>query len=316
VVTLHARPSETSDTKGRTGRRNPRLRWTTGAIAGRAGWLVAAGVFLLFFALPIVWMLLATTKTDGQIIRGHPFAVGTWHDFTQAWDNLLNFQDGAILLWMKNSAVYAFGSLAITLVTAIPAGYGLALTQFAGRKLLLSTTLVVMIMPAAALVLPLYLEINAVHLTGTIWSVILPLSFYPFGVYLTYIYYSSTIPSDLLAAARLDGCSEWQVFTQIALPLARPIIALVSFFSFVGNWNNFFLPFVMLPDSQQYPVQVGLSNLLSASAVFNTSAGTENQILRPELALAALLTILPVLVVFLFSQRALLSGMLAGGTKE
>ncbi|HST82285.1 MAG TPA: carbohydrate ABC transporter permease [Kineosporiaceae bacterium] len=278
-------------------------------------WFVVTGVFLLFFALPVVWMLLAVTKTDSQIIRGHPFAIGTWHDFTQAWGNLLNFQDGAILLWMKNSAVYAFGSLAITLATAIPAGYGLALTEFVGRKLLLTTTLVVMIMPAAALVLPLYLEVNAVHLTGTIWSVILPLSFYPFGVYLTYIYYSSTIPPDLLAAARLDGCSEWQVFTKIALPLARPIIALVSFFSFVGNWNNFFLPFVMLPDSQQYPAQVGLSNLLAASAVFNTSAGTENQILRPELALAALLTILPVLVVFLFSQRALLSGMLAGGTK-
>ena len=173
-----------------------------------------------------------------------------------------------------------------------------------------------MIMPAAALVLPLYLEINAVGLTGTIWSVILPLSFFPFGVYLAYIYYSSTVPDDLLAAARLDGCSEWQVFRHIALPLAKPVIALVSFFSFTGNWNNFFLPFVMLPDSSQYPAQVGLSNLLTASAVFNTSAGTENQILRPELALAALITILPVLIVFLFSQRALVAGMLAGGTKE
>ncbi len=316
MVALHTRPSDASATGRRSRRHDPRRRWSTGTVAGRVTWLIVAGVFVLFFALPVVWMLLATTKTDGQIIRGHPFAVGTWHDFEQAWDNLLNFQDGAILLWMKNSAVYAFGSLAITLVTAIPAGYGLALTEFVGRKLLLTTTLVVMIMPAAALVLPLYLEINAVHLTGTIWSVILPMSFYPFGVYLTYIYYSSTIPQDLLAAARLDGCSEWQVFTKIGLPLARPIIALVSFFSFVGNWNNFFLPFVMLPDSQQYPAQVGLSNLLSASAVFNTSAGTENQILRPELALAALLTILPVLVVFLFSQRALVSGMLAGGTKE
>jgi ABC-type glycerol-3-phosphate transport system permease component len=127
-------------------------------------WLIVAGVFVLFFALPVVWMLLATTKTDSQIIRGHPFAVGTWHDFEQAWDNLLNFQDGAIILWMKNSAIYAFGSLVITLVTAIPAGYGLALTQFVGRKLLLTTTLVVMIMPQAALVLPLYLEVDPLSL--------------------------------------------------------------------------------------------------------------------------------------------------------
>ncbi|SHN12671.1 carbohydrate ABC transporter permease [Cryptosporangium aurantiacum] len=288
----------------------------TRAIAGRAGWFAGMAFFLLFFALPVVWLILATTKSDADIVRGHPFAIGSWHDFQQTWHNLLNFQDGAIVLWMKNSAIYAFGALALTLITAIPAGYGLALTQFIGRKTLLSITLIVMIMPAAALVLPLYLEINAIGLTGTIWSVILPLSFFPFGVYLAYIYYSSTVPSDLLAAARLDGCSEWQVFRHIALPLARPVIALVSFFSFVGNWNNFFLPFVMLPDSQQYPAQVGLSNLLTASAVFNTSAGTESQILRPELALAALFTILPVLLVFLFSQRALVSGMLAGGTKE
>ncbi|MFF1610270.1 carbohydrate ABC transporter permease [Amycolatopsis sp. NPDC058278] len=283
---------------------------------GRLGWLLVTGAFLLFFALPVLWLVLATTKSDAQIIRAHPFSIGTWTGLTQAWHNLVNFQDGAILLWMKNSAVYAFVALALTLLTAVPAGYALALTKFAGRRLLLTLTLVVMIMPDAAIVLPLYLEVDAVGLTGTIWSVILPMSFFPFGVYLTYIYYSSTVPADLLAAARMDGCTELQVFTRIALPLARPVIALVSFFSFVGNWNNFFLPFVMLPDSQQYPAQVGLSTLLSASAVFNTSAGTANQILRPELALAALVTILPVLLVFLFSQRALVSGMLAGGTKE
>ncbi|GIH22781.1 sugar ABC transporter permease [Acrocarpospora phusangensis] len=315
MVTLQDRSRATATGHAKPRHRDGR-RWTAGRVLGRATWFGGTGLFLIFFALPVLWMILATGKTDGDIIRGHPFALGNWHDFTQTWNNLLAFQDGAILLWMKNSAVYAFGALVITLVTAIPAGYGLALTKFIGRKTLLTITLIVMIMPAAALVLPLYLEINAVNLTGTIWSVILPLSFFPFGVYLTYIYYSSTIPEDLLAAARLDGCTEWQVFAKIAIPLAKPIIALVSFFSFVGNWNNFFLPFVMLPDSQQYPAQVGLNNLLTASAVFNTSAGTEAPILRPELALAALLTILPVLLVFLFSQRALVSGMLAGGTKE
>ncbi|MFD8498245.1 hypothetical protein [Amycolatopsis sp. NPDC059657] len=106
------------------------------------------------------------------------------------------------------------------------------------------------------------------------------------------------------------------MFRLIALPLAKPVIALVSFFNFVGNWNNFFLPFVMLPDSADYPVQVGLNNLLAASPLFNTSSGTGNQIMRPELALGTLVTIVPVLAVFLFSQRALVSGMLAGATKE
>ena len=284
--------------------------------AARVAWIVVLGLVLLFFVLPVVWLLLAPTKSDAQILRGNPFSVGSLSGLRHTWHDLYSFQDGAILTWMKNSAVYSFGAMALTIVTGIPAGYGLALTQFIGRRALLTITLLTMLMPAAALVLPLYLEINAVHLDGTIWSVILPFSFFPFGVYLTYIYFSSNIPGDLLAAARIDGCSEWQVFARIALPLAKPVVALVAFFNFVGNWNNFFLPFVMLPDSSQYPAQVGLNNLLTSSSVFNTSAGLGNTIMRPELALAALITILPVLLVFLFSQRALTAGMLAGATKE
>jgi multiple sugar transport system permease protein len=134
---------------------------------------------------------------------------------------------------------------------------------------------------------------------------------------LTYIYYSSTIPEDLFAAARIDGCTEWQVFRRIALPLSRPVIALVAFFAFVADWNNFFLPFVMLPDSTKYPVQVGLEYLLSSTPAFNPANGAVDQdILRPEVAIATLVSIAPVLIIFLFAQRTLVSGMLAGATKE
>ncbi|MFF7791509.1 ABC transporter permease subunit [Streptomyces sp. NPDC007991] len=285
-------------------------------VSARLAWILVMGLFLLFFCVPVAWLLLAPTKTDGQIVRDDPFSFGSLSAVADAWHHLYAFEDGAILTWLQNSAVYAFGALVITLVTSIPAGYALALTQFIGRRLLLTVTLLVMLMPTAAMVLPLYLGINAVNLDGTIWSVILPFSFFPFGVYLTYIYFSSNVPSDLLAAARIDGCSEWQVFRLVALPLAKPVIALVGFFNFVGNWNNFFLPFVMLPDSSDYPAQVGLNNLLAASPLFNTASGTGNQIMRPELALATLVTIVPVLIVFLFSQRALVAGMLAGATKE
>ncbi len=284
--------------------------------AARALWITVTALFAVFFVLPVIWLLLATTKTNDEIIRRNPFAVGSFGHLRQAWHNLYAFQDGVILHWLGNSALYVLLAMVITLVTGIPAGYAMAVLEFRGRKLLLTLTLLVMLMPAATLVLPLYLEMDAVHLTGTIWSVVLPFSFFPFGIYLTYIYFSSNLPSDLLAAARVDGCSELQVFTRIALPLARPVVALVAFFGLVQNWNNFFLPFVMLPDSSQYPVQVGLNNLLTASAVFNTAAGTDNQILRPELALATLVTIVPVLVLFLVSQRALVSGMFAGATKE
>jgi multiple sugar transport system permease protein len=285
-------------------------------VLGVIGLLVVLGVLLVFFVLPIIWLVLAPTKTDVQLVRDFPLSFGSFEQVGTVWNNLVSFQNGVLLTWLKNSAVYSLGSLAITLVTSIPAGYGLALTKFRGRRVLLTTTLIVMIMPAATLVLPIFLELNLFGLIGTIWSIILPFSFFPFGVYLVYIYFSTSLPRDMLDAARIDGSNEWQVFSRIALPLARPVVALVTFFSFVGNWNNFFLPYLVLPSSDDYPIQVGLNQLLSSTPSFNPVAGAGLNITSPELAMAIIVAILPVLVLFLFSQRALVSGMLAGSTKE
>lgn len=281
--------------------------------AGLSALLLAA--FGIFFALPVLWLLLAATKTDPQLVRDNPLSFGSWHALRANWDALTSFQGDTILLWLRNSALYAVLSLIITLLAGIPAGYALAMTEFRGRRALLILTLVVMLMPSTTLVVPLFLEVNAVHLIGSMWSVILPYSFYPFGVYLAYIYFSTALPRDLLAAARIDGCSEFGAFRRIALPLATPVIALVGFFSFVANWTNYFLPYVLLPQSSQYPVQVGLGLLLTDVPQFNPTAGT-GTVLRPELALATLLAISPVLVVFLFAQRFLISGLLSGATKE
>ncbi len=285
----------------------------------RAAGLVLAGLLLLafvaFFILPVIWLLLAATKTDAQLVHDNPLSFGSWHALWHNWNALTGFQGDTILLWLRNSAIYAFFALAITLVLGIPAGYALAMMDFRGRRSLLVITLVVMLMPATTLVVPLFLEINAVHLIGTLWSVVLPYSFYPFGVFLTYIYFSTALPRDLLAAARIDGCSEFGAFRRIALPLAAPIVALVGFFSFVANWTNFFLPYVMLPQSSEYPAQVGIALLLTDVPQFNPTAGTA-AVLRPELALATLLAIAPVLIVFLFAQRYLVTGLLAGATKE
>ncbi|MEU6510717.1 carbohydrate ABC transporter permease [Streptomyces sp. NPDC046942] len=272
-------------------------------------------VFLAFFVLPVLWLVLAATKTDQQLVHDNPLSFGSWHALKANWDALTAFQDNAVMQWLGNSALYAVISLVITLGVAIPAGYALAMTEFRGRHTLLVATLVVMLMPNATLVVPLFLEINAVHLIGTMWSIILPYSFYPFGVYLTYIYFTTAVPKDLLAAARMDGCSEFRVFWHIALPLATPVVALVGFFSFVANWTNYFLPYVMLPESSQMPIQVGVATLLSNVPSFNPAVG-DLAIQRPELALATLVAITPVLIVFLFAQRFLVSGMLAGATKE
>ncbi len=291
-------------------------RWAHPARAvGHVPAALLLAVFLVFFVLPVLWLLLAATKTDSQLVGENPLAFGSWHALRHNWDALTSFQNDAILLWLRNSALYAVLALIITLVAGIPAGYALAMTEFRGRRILLVSTLVVMLMPATTLVVPLFLELNEVHLIGTVWSVVLPYSFYPFGVYLTYIYFSTALPPDLLAAARIDGCTEFGAFRKVALPLATPVIALVGFFSFVANWTSYFLPYVMLPESNQYPVQVGLGLLLTSVPQFNPTAGS-GAVLRPELALATLLAISPVLVVFLFAQRFLISGLLAGATKE
>jgi multiple sugar transport system permease protein len=272
-------------------------------------------LFLVFFVLPVLWLALAATKTDDQLVHGHPLSFGSWRALRANWDALTAFQDDAILLWLRNSALYSFVALVITLGVAIPAGYALAMTEFRGRRTLLVVTLVVMLMPTATLVVPLFLEVNAVGLIGSMWSVTLPYSFYPFGVYLAYIFFNTAIPRELLAAARLDGCSELGVFRRIALPLAAPVVALVGFFSFVANWTNYFLPYVLLPQSDQFPVQVGIGTLLTNVPQFNPTAGAL-AVERPQLALATLLAITPVLIVFLFSQRFLVAGMLAGASKE
>ncbi|MGH3705514.1 MAG: carbohydrate ABC transporter permease [Agromyces sp.] len=291
-------------------------RSRTGSFASMAVVVIVLAALLVFFVVPAIWVLLAPTKTAAELISEPPLSFGSFEQLAAAWTHLVNFQGGAVFQWLGNSAVYSGLALLFTLVTSVPAGYALALTRFRGRKLLLMTTLIVMIMPSSALVLPIFLELNLFGLIGTIWSVVLPFSFYPFGVYLVYIYFATSLQRSMLEAARIDGANEWQIFVRIALPLAKPVVALVAFFSFVGNWNNFFLPYLVLPKSSQFPIQVGLNQLLSSTPSFNPVAGAGLDITSPELALAIVIAILPVLVLFLFSQRALVSGMLAGSTKE
>jgi multiple sugar transport system permease protein len=284
----------------------------------RGLWFTILAVFAAFFAVPLIWLILAPTKSDEALVTSPSISFGSLHQVALAWQHLDAFSENIYRAWIGNSLVYALGATALVLVTAIPAGYGLALSHFPGRKLVLTLTLVVMIMPAAALVLPIFLELDALHLIGSTLSVILPFAFFPFGVYLAYIYYSTAIPTDLLDAARIDGCGEWATFRRIALPLAKPVVALVFFFSFVSDWNNFFLPYAVLGDSNQYPIQVGLSHLLSSTPSFNPAVGGGGQqvnIFRPELALATLIAVIPVAIVFLLSQRALVRGLVAGAVR-
>lgn len=285
-------------------------RWVGKTLA----WCVVV-VFLLVFVVPMVWLLLAPTKSPKELATGSPFSFGAFQTLVDNWNQLIEFQNGIIWVWLGNATLYSGIALIVTLVVSIPAGYALAMVDFKFRRTLLIVTLIVMLIPNTALVLPVFLELSAIRLVGTPLSVILPFSFYPFGVYLTYIYFSTAVSTDLLNAARIDGAGELRVFAQVAMPLATPVIALVGFFSLVANWNNYFLPFVMVP-GRKSPIQVGLAELLSNVPLFNPTTAGSITISLPVLALATILSVAPVLIIFLFSQRFLVSGLTAGGTKE
>ncbi|MCU1598771.1 MAG: transporter permease protein, partial [Glaciihabitans sp.] len=150
-------------------------------------------LLLVFFVLPVIWLVLAPTKTAGELLNQPPLSFGAFSNIGLAFSHLASFEGGIVFVWLKNSAIYSGGSLILTLATSIPAGYALALTRFRGRKVLLTITLLVMIMPSASLVLPLFLELNLFGLIGTVWSIILPFSFFPFGVYLVYIYFATSL---------------------------------------------------------------------------------------------------------------------------
>ncbi|MFC5253277.1 carbohydrate ABC transporter permease [Streptomyces nigrescens] len=294
-------------------RRSRSKRWTL----GRTLRCVILLGFAVYCLIPLLWLLLAPTKTDAQLVGDHPLSFGSLDQVATAWHHLIAYDSGVIYQWLVNSVLYSAGSLVITLATSVLAGYALATTRVRGRRLILVLTLIAMIVPPTALVLPLFLEINAVHLTNTAMSVILPGAFYPFGVYLAFIYFSTSLPRELMESARLDGATEIRLFWSIALPLAKPLVGLIAFFGFVANWNNYFLPYVMLSEQEMFNLPVGLGAVISGTPALNPAiGGSQLPITRPEVALAGVIVVLPIAVIFLLCQRYLVRGILAGSVKS
>ncbi len=275
--------------------------------------------FAVYFVAPILWLIVAPSKDTTEIYHSsYPLAFGSWDRVVKSWNDITTYQNGEIVLWFENSVKYALLSLLGSLAISIPAGYIIAIARFPGRSLLLWLTLIAMLLPPSALVLPLFLELNLVHLINTQWSVILPACFFPFGVYLTYIYYASSLPPELLDAARVDGCSEFDVFRRVALPLATPLLGLLAFISFNANWNNFFLPYVMLNDDTLFNLPLGIQTVLGSTSAlrpgFNPTPGAIS-FQHADAAMAGLIMVVPVVIIFLLSQRYVVSGAMTGSIK-
>jgi multiple sugar transport system permease protein len=286
-------------------------------LAFRVTRLAILGIFVLIGIIPLIWLALAPSKTGPELQSLSPFAFGSIDNYFVAWDNLQSFASAVILRWTFNSFLYTSVIVFVSVASATLAGFVLAATRLPFRRAWLMITLFAMLIPPVALVLPLFIEIKTLGLFNSPVAVMLTSSFFPFGTFLAYIFYTTSIPKELYEAAKIDGCDEYRTFWWVARPLAKPLIATLAFFAFVGTWTNYFLPFVLLGSTENYTLPLGLGVLFSSTPALNPGVGASQlPIGRPEVALAGLLVAVPILVVFLLSTRFLVRGMLDGGVKH
>ena len=296
---------------------HPPAKLTAAGRVGRTGVWVVLLVYGLLSVIPMVWLLIAPSKTAAQLNNDNPFSFGSFANYGSAWEHLLTFQDGVLVRWLLNSVVYSVAIVVLSCVSAILAGYALAVTAIPFKRGLLIVTLVAMIVPPVALVIPLFVEISNVQLFDTPAAVILTSSFYPFGVFLAYIYFTTAIPKELYEAAKVDGAGEFATLWRIALPLSKGLFGMLAFFSFSASWVNYFLPYVLLGSAENFTLPVGLGVLFSSTPALNPGNGAQqSDIGRPEIALAGLILAIPILIVFLLSSRLLVRGVLAGSVKS
>jgi multiple sugar transport system permease protein len=290
----------------RTKNTNPAPKVAKESPLSRVGAMTVMLVFTLYFLVPIWWLFIAGTKSSAQFTSTNPLWFADFNLFANI-GNLVAYRDGVFLKWMLNSALYAgAGALLATLFAAM-AGYALAKYRFPGRELLFNIVLGGVLVPATALALPLFLIFSQVSLTNTFWAVFLPSLVSPFGVYLTRIFAAASVPDELIEAARLDGAGEVRTFFTVSVKLMFPALVTVFLFQFVAIWNNFFLPLIMLRDETLFPVTLGLY-------AWNSQV---NQIpeLRGYVLIGALLSIIPLIILFLLLQRFWRNGLGAGSVK-
>ena len=276
------------------------------SILSRGGAMLVMGIFTLYFLVPIWWLFVSATKDSSQFTSTSPL----WFADFALVDNvraLVSYRDGVFVQWIVNSLAYTGGAALLGTLLAGMCGYALAKYRFAGREAFFNVILGGVLVPAAALALPLFLIFSKVNATNTFWAVFLPSLVSPFGVYLTRVYATASVPDELLEAARLDGSGELRTFFTVSVRLMFPALVTVFLFQFVAIWNNFFLPLVMLRDEALFPVTLGLYS-------WNSQV---NQIpeLRGFVLVGALLSIIPLIVLFLVLQRFWRSGLGTGSVK-
>jgi multiple sugar transport system permease protein len=275
---------------------------------GRAAAFPTAILLLgaVYCLLPVVWVLVAATKNNNQLFNTFTFAPSG-----SLWSNiaaLSSYADGVFWHWMLNTAIYAGGGALLSVTLSGLTGYALAKYRFRGRSTLFNLLLAGVLVPPVVLALPQYLLLAKVGLTNTYWSVLLPSVISPYGIYLARIYAMASVPDEVIESARVDGCPEGRLFARIAVPMMVPGLVTIFLFQFVAVWNNFLLPFVMLSDENKFPLTVGLYTLLNR--------GSSAPSLYSLVVTGSLLSIIPLIILFLSLQRYWRTDIASGAVKQ
>lgn len=260
-------------------------------------------VVLLYFLGPLYWMLVSATKSNHDLISGNGLLPGGNH-IVDNYHGLMSWSQGHYWRWVLNSVVYSTSAGVIGTLVSVSAGYGLAKFVIPGRGVIQLAILAGLLMPISLLTVPLYLFFHQLGLVNTPWAVIIPSCVSPFGVFLGRIYVESSVPDEIIEAARIDGAGELRIFTTVVLRLLAPAMVTIFLFIFVATWNNFLLPLMMLTSATLKPVTVGLYGMAS---YFNPQYGAVLQ--------GALLGVLPLVALFLGLQRYWEAGLASGSVK-
>jgi len=254
-----------------------------------------------FTLLPFFWMLSASFMTDGAASTFPPRFFPEQIVFTQYLDLFQRMNIGRFFL---NSSILAISVALASLFINSLAGFAFAKFRFRAKRPLFVLLLSSMIIPGQVTMLPVFLLLNKLGLLNSYFGIILPGMASIFGIFLIRQYLQS-IPDSLLEAARIDGASDFMIYWRIILPLARPVLVTLALFTFMGTWNDFLWPLIVMTREEMYTLPVALANLLG------------EHLLDLELMMAgSVVTIMPVLIVFMFLQKYYIQGILLGGLKE
>ncbi len=263
-------------------------------------------VIACIFFLPLAWTVISSLKSEGQIISYPP----QWIPKQITAENfILVFQKFPFINWSFNSICLAVISTFLILAVDSLAAYAFGRLEFKGKKFLFGLVVSMLLFPIQAYVVPLFMVFSTLHLLNTFVAIILPSTAQVTGVFLLTAFFKS-IPKELEEAAFIDGCTDFRIFFALMLPLSKPALSSVAILSFISNWNNFLWPLIAIRSDILKPLPVGVAQFMGAAGGVSGSAPQYGISLA-----AAVMAIIPTLLVFLFLQRYFVQGVIASGLK-